>query len=60
MQEMHQKGMTVLVPRSATLLVRFWDLKWSQHQQRLATSRTRRKEVQMQRRMRALGLPAES
>lgn len=60
LQEMQRKGMTVLVPWSPTVLVRFWDLRWSQYQQRLMTSRERRKELQMQRRMLALGLPTNS
>lgn len=59
-QEMQRKGMTVLLPWSPTVLVRFWDVRWSKYQQRLASSRERRRELQMQRRMQALGLPAHS
>lgn len=55
-QEMKRRGLTVLLPRSATVLIRYWDLKWSQYQQHLTTGRQRRRELQMQRRMQALGL----
>lgn len=60
LQEMQRKGITVLVPWSPTTLIRYWDLRWAQYQQRLMSSRARRKELQMHRRMLALGLPAQS
>lgn len=60
LQEMQRKGMTLLVPWSPTTLIRYWDLRWAQYQQRLMTSRARRKELQMHRRMLALGLPSQA
>jgi hypothetical protein len=52
--------MTVLAVWSPTVLIRYWDVRWSQYQQRLASSRQRRREMQMQRRMQSLGLPADT
>jgi hypothetical protein len=60
LQEMQRKGTTVLVPWSPSTLIRYWDLRWAQYQQRLMSSRARRKELQMHRRMLALGLPGQA
>lgn len=47
---------SVLTPHSATVLVRFWDLRWAKYQQKLTVARDRRRERQLQRQMVALGL----
>jgi hypothetical protein len=60
LQEMQRKGSTVLVPWSPTVLIRYWDMRWSKYQERLLSSREKRREVQMQRRMQALGLSVHS
>ncbi len=47
---------SVLTAQSATVLIRFWDMRWAKYQQKLTAARERRREQQLQRRMAALGL----
>lgn len=56
LQELRARGVSELRARSPTRLIRFWDRCWGDYQARLMASRTRRRELQMQRRMQALGL----
>jgi hypothetical protein len=47
---------TVLVPHCAAALIRVWDVRWGQYQQKLAAARERKREQALRRRMQALGL----
>jgi ABC-type Fe2+-enterobactin transport system substrate-binding protein len=53
---LQRRGTAALVGRAPTLLIRFWDKHWARYQQQLLEGRARRRELQMQRRMQALGL----
>jgi hypothetical protein len=46
----------VLVPHSAAALIRVWDVRWGQYQQKLLAARERKREQAVRRRMQALGL----
>jgi hypothetical protein len=56
LQELLAARSSVLVPHSATALIRLWDLRWGQYQQRLMAARERKREQAVRRRMQALGL----
>lgn len=57
-QELQAGGKSVLVAWSPTHMIRVWESQWRRYRQQLLEARARRQEVQLQRRMHALGLPA--
>jgi hypothetical protein len=56
LQELLASHSNVLVPHSATALIRLWDVHWGQYQQKLLAAREHKREQAVRRRMQALGL----
>jgi hypothetical protein len=56
LQELLSSRAAVLVPHSAAALIRMWDVRWGQYQQKLLAARERKREQAVRRRMQALGL----
>ncbi|WIA14229.1 hypothetical protein OEZ85_002767 [Tetradesmus obliquus] len=55
-QELLACRSNVVVPHSATSLIRLWDVRWGRYQAKLAAARERKREQALLRRMQALGL----
>jgi hypothetical protein len=50
LQELLAGRSTVLVPYSAAALIRMWDVRWGQYQQKLLAARERKREQAVRRR----------